>query len=108
MESKYKVPTKFQIGSSDYSVIFEPSIDDSDLGGPVLGYQHYFKEKIVLALSYDSDALTEREIYKTFYHELTHAILSEMGEKELNDDERFVEGFSRLLVQFELSKKFAK
>ena len=38
----------------------------------------------------------------TFYHELVHAILFTMGER--NHDERFVEGFAQLLYQYERQK----
>jgi Zn-dependent peptidase ImmA (M78 family) len=42
----------------------------------------------------------EREV--TFYHELVHAILFTMGERD--HDERFVEGFAQLLYQYEQQK----
>jgi Zn-dependent peptidase ImmA (M78 family) len=35
----------------------------------------------------------------TFYHELVHAIMFTMGER--NHDERFIEGFAQLLYQYE-------
>jgi Zn-dependent peptidase ImmA (M78 family) len=38
----------------------------------------------------------------TFYHELVHAIMFTMGER--NHDERFVEGFAQLLYQYERQK----
>ena len=34
---------------------------------------------------------------ETFWHELTHAILHDMGEHQLNNRESFVEEFSRRL-----------
>lgn len=108
MESKFKIPTKFQVGSSNYKVIIKPVINDSKTGRDIFGYQDLVREEIVLALTHTSRIVPEKEIYKTFYHELTHAILDEMGETELSSNERFVEGFSRLLVQYEMSKKFAK
>lgn len=38
----------------------------------------------------------------TIYHELVHAIMFTMGER--NHDERFVEGFAQLLYQYERQK----
>jgi hypothetical protein len=39
------------------------------------------------------------------YHEVTHAILSLMGEDDLNNNEQFVHQFSLLLHQFEKTKE---
>lgn len=36
---------------------------------------------------------------ETFWHELTHAILEDMGEHKLNNNEQFVEAFSKRLYQ---------
>lgn len=108
MESKFKIPTKFQVGSSNYKVVIKPVINSFKSDGDIFGYQDPIKEEIALALTHTSRIVPEKEIYKTFYHELVHAILDEMGERELSDNERFVDGFSRLLVQYGLSKKFTK
>lgn len=35
----------------------------------------------------------------TFLHELTHAVLTAMGRRKLNEDEEFVDAFSALLHQ---------
>jgi len=108
MENKLKIPTKFQVGSSDYKVKIKHVIYSSESGQEIYGYQDPLNEEIALALTYNSNTLNHKEVFRTFYHELVHAILREMGEEDLNDNERFVEGFSRLLVQYELSKKFTK
>ena len=44
---------------------------------------------------------------QTFYHELVHAILNEMGH-DLNNDEFFVQTFSNFLHQFITTKKESK
>ena len=46
--------------------------------------------------------LTGQDREVTFYHELVHAILFTMGERD--HDERFVEGFAQLLYQYEQQK----
>jgi hypothetical protein len=38
-------------------------------------------------------------LHETFWHELTHCILHNMGEDELNNNERFVEEFSYRLAR---------
>lgn len=45
-----------------------------------------------------NNALPPQSQEVTFYHELVHAILFTMGER--NHDERFVEGFGQLLYQY--------
>lgn len=42
----------------------------------------------------------------TFWHELTHAILHDMGEKKLNDNEQFVSDFADRLDQAIKTAKF--
>lgn len=46
--------------------------------------------------------LTKQDKDVTFYHELVHAIMFTMGERD--QDERFVEGFAQLLYQYEQQK----
>lgn len=43
--------------------------------------------------------ITESDVEETFYHELTHIILSSMEETKLYSDEKFVSLFSRSLHQ---------
>lgn len=42
----------------------------------------------------------------TFYHELTHCILSTMGEDDLNSNEKFVNTFGSLLTEAMQSLEF--
>jgi hypothetical protein len=35
----------------------------------------------------------------SYFHELTHAMLKNLGYDELNDDEKFVDAFSNVLLQ---------
>ena len=49
--------------------------------------------------------LPEKEIDTTFWHELTHAILEDMGSK-LEADEKFVDAFSTRLSNAVRSAKF--
>jgi hypothetical protein len=43
-------------------------------------------------------------IEQTIYHELVHAILDTMGERELSANDKFVQNFALLLHQFEKTK----
>jgi hypothetical protein len=42
----------------------------------------------------------------TFWHELVHAILNDMGEHTLNKDEKFVTGFANRLTKAIKSARF--
>ena len=42
-------------------------------------------------------AFTQAERHETLWHEVTHAILHEMGRHKLNNDEEFVTEFAQLL-----------
>ena len=44
-------------------------------------------------------AISKSKIEQTFFHELVHAILDELGELDLSKNERFVDSFSTLLHQ---------
>lgn len=91
---------KFTLGAREYNIEYIDSIDDTGLG------RCYHATGIIkLSKKWQGFNLPEDSIEQTFYHELTHAILSEMGEEELSSNERFVQGFSMLLHQFQISKK---
>jgi len=62
-----------------------------------LGYTDPDACKIII-----SNKLEGQTTEVTFYHELVHAIMFSMGER--NHDERFVEGFAQLLYQYERQK----
>lgn len=51
-------------------------------------------------------AYTRAMLSDTFWHELTHAILNDMGENALNSDEKFVTGFANRLTKAIRSARF--
>jgi hypothetical protein len=60
---------------------------------------------VVTHSNYTGRAFKTEELSDTFWHELTHAILYEMG-NPLHNDEAFVTQFSGLLNKAVLSAKF--
>ena len=90
-----RIPKKFQVGGQDVNVKQVELCENSDLGNIVLG-----QGEIQIA-DYVSRGVPQSQTSKlnTFYHELTHAILRNMGEYELNSNERFVCTFSSLLTE---------
>jgi len=56
-------------------------------------------------ISLCDDGINAEIIEQTLYHEVVHAILDSMGEKELSADDKFTQRFAMLLHQFETSKR---
>ena len=91
---KFKIPTKFKVGSVDYEVrLVEHCCMNDDFG---LWRPQGIIEIATQAGGYE---VSESKKMQTFLHELTHAILFAMGKEELNDDESFVNTFSSFLSE---------
>lgn len=91
---------KFKLGGKEFNVELVRSIDDTGLGRT-----YSMLNKIKIAETWQNFELENTGKEQTFYHELVHAILDELGENELSANERFVQSFSVLLYQFEKSKE---
>jgi hypothetical protein len=60
----------------------------------------YYRKKLVEIAQYDEfgNKFEQEEIDDTFWHELTHIILQDMG-NDLTDNENFVTAFANRLTQ---------
>lgn len=88
-----KIPKKIKIGGQDLDVKFLPDLDGG-LGRCCLG-----NGLIKIAEKFDGLEQTPSSQYNTFWHEVVHAILDTMGEKELSANEKFVCSFSGFLTE---------
>lgn len=87
------LPRMVRVGKRWYSVdVVEAMVNKHEIGRV-----HYDKRSIELARA------TKNE---TFWHELTHAILHDMGEHKLNERESFVEEFAQRLAGAVKSARF--
>ena len=87
------LPKKIKVGDNWYSVDVAESMRDRLFMGEV----HYGKRTITLARkSYHGIPLKLSALHETFWHELTHAILYDMGH-DLCANERFVTAFANRL-----------
>jgi hypothetical protein len=95
-----KMIKSFRLGNRKYKVKVVDSIDDSGLGrnASCLGVIHISKNFHGYKIPFDSKE-------QTLYHEVLHAIMSEIGRDDLNNDEVFIQSTSLLLHQFERTKK---
>ncbi len=87
----FKTPKSFTLGGIDYPIYLVGEVNnDTNLNG--MAYLN--KHRIELLDSMDDDKTGQ-----VFCHELTHCILSAMGEDELSDNEKFVDLFGTFLHQ---------
>jgi Zn-dependent peptidase ImmA (M78 family) len=49
---------------------------------------------------FDGKSIPEESQEQTLFHEVVHAILDDIGERDLSSNERFVQSFSLLMRQF--------
>ena len=95
--NKQPIPKKVKIFQQTYIVK-----TDNYLCGcrGALGTTGVNAQEIFLADNYDDATLPPDRIFKTFCHELTHAMLWEVGEHKLYEDEKFCENFGNALCTF--------
>jgi hypothetical protein len=89
-----RLPKKIRVGTRWYSV----DVVESMRNKSEMGRVDYVDQKIELARrTHHGVPFRLSALEDTFWHELTHAILHNMGEHELNERELFVEEFARRL-----------
>jgi hypothetical protein len=97
-----KIPKQITIGSTTYEIRQPKHIKRRGMMGELN------LDKCVVDVATNSNISGIRfkaeDRFDTFWHELTHAILYDMGSK-LNEDEKFVTAFANRLNQAILSAK---
>ena len=88
-----QIPKQITVGRKTYMITRPHTIQD-----PASYGRTYYDEKRIEIAQFDSrgNTFAQEEIDDTFWHELTHAILHEMGH-DLCDNERFVTAFANRL-----------
>jgi hypothetical protein len=94
-----KIPTKIKVGKKKYKVLQIPVIPGCR------GSIYYGAEEIHIGQNGWGYRFTPKEMYNTFWHELTHAILKDMGSK-LEANETFVHNFANRLTDAITSARF--
>ena len=106
MKTKIKtpLPSRIRVGAKQYSI----DIVETMLRKRSMARIYYDHSKIeigqfsnVTGKQFDDDKVQEN-----FWHEVTHAILHDMGENRLNGNEKFVVEFSKRLSQAIKSARF--
>ena len=89
MKDNMSIPKTIKIGRVKYKIKFK------DIEGSCLGYHEASKN--VRNIVIDNE-LKGNVLYNVFFHELTHAILYEIGSEE-SENELFVQSFGNVLQQ---------
>jgi hypothetical protein len=98
------IPRKIRIGNKMYTIdIVETMMQQADMSRIFYDENRIAigKKSNVTGKAFKKDALSN-----SFYHELVHGILYDMGEHHLNANERFVTEFANLLQKAIQSARF--
>jgi hypothetical protein len=101
---KMQFPRRMRVGKKLYKV----EIVKAMLNKKIIGNVNYEKKLIAIASHHPSTGrlLPGAELRDSFWHEVTHAILYDMGRHNLNREEAFVTGFANRLSKAIDSAKF--
>jgi hypothetical protein len=100
---KTPIPKRIRIGQREYSVeVVEAMLEKCWQGCTDYGGKHI---KVALKSNVSGKNFSDHEIQDTFWHEITHAILHDMG-TPLYKSEKFVSGFSSRLASAIKSARF--
>lgn len=94
------LPRKIKVGERWYSVEVVEMLEEKRAAARV----NYVDKHLVIGRANRSRQFTPGELNEAFWHELTHAILDDMGSR-LSHNEQFVTGFSRRLARAVLSAR---
>lgn len=102
-----RISKTIEVGATDYDILpmgeteikkfymSNPEGDEDDDPGYLFGFTD-FKFGYIFV---DANLLKEQK-RQTFFHELTHVFLDEIGADEMNSDEGFVEALSKQIYGF--------
>lgn len=89
---KFNIPSRFTLGGVEYKVEYDKNMASDGKYG-----EWDSDGLITLATQRRGNELNESLKRQNFFHELTHAILYQMGRNDLSGDEGFVQTFSSFL-----------
>jgi len=87
-----------KIGSKDYEIIYKERVEDWE-GNQTWGLVDYEKCEISI-----DNSICEQLQFTILIHEITHAVLDEMGSL-LSEDDQFVSALSNMLSQIIIDNK---
>ena len=104
MKNTNLIPLTFHVGGQLYEVRKVERCDNNSVG-----LSSYCGGFIEIADVFNKDDIQgEGNKTNTFFHELTHVILDNMGEKDLSGNEKFVSTFAGFLTEAMISAEYPK
>jgi len=100
---KEMIPKSFQIFGHEFKVIFQ---DDLIVEEEAVGTYRHGKHLITIQNNGKGVTILKSRQEQTFFHEITHCILDQMGEEKLYHNEKFVDLFSQCLHQILKTAKY--
>lgn len=103
MKKPFVIPEKFQCGGQEYVVSMVERCENNSVGLSSCcgGY-------VEIANKFNKDTVQSESCKaNTFCHEMVHVILGNMGEEELNNNERFVCSFAGFLTEALTSAEYS-
>jgi|VirMetMinimDraft_7_1064189.scaffolds.fasta_scaffold08414_2 hypothetical protein len=98
------IPRKIKVGRKQYSIdVVESMIERGHMAKV---YYDDSKIKIGKCSNVTGKAFSDVAVQDSFWHEITHAILYDMGRHRLNADEKFVTEFANRLTAAINSARF--
>jgi len=98
------IPKLIRVGRKKYSVeIVEAMLEKKCMA------RVYYPENLIRLAQHSNISgrrFTEEEVQDSFWHEVVHAILHDMGRHTLNNNEQFVTEFANRLTQAINTAKF--
>lgn len=93
---RMEIPKRFKLLAHTVEVVDDTKYCEAS---GILGEAHLDINKITLSTTSNKETLPQSVKEHTFIHEVIHCILRQMGENELNKNEKFVDMFAGLLHQ---------
>ena len=88
-----RIPKRVTVGSTKYKVL----VNDSELEEDAMGSINFGLKIILIRTQFDDGKrIAKEEVSNSFWHEITHAVLFDMGH-ELYNNEVFVRSFANKL-----------
>jgi hypothetical protein len=102
--TKLQIPKTIRVGNKRYSI----EIIETMLRQRIMGTIDYDKQTIKIGRrsNVTGRSYTQTMMSETFWHELVHAILNDLGEHALNKNEKFVTAFANRLTKAIRSARF--
>lgn len=87
------IPDRFSCGGQ----LYEVSYITNSMNDHLLGTSSVFSGEVKIHTEYTEGKISKDSMCNTFWHEVTHQVLENMGYDELSNDEKFVTAFAGML-----------